>query len=104
MTSLPRPRIRPAYFPRTPPEKSYSARISVDSGSLRFVILPPLGVRRRPSADDADIVASQDVRDNHHPRRRGHADEDEPLFADGMFRVGCAHREQIIERRGGLAK
>ena len=55
---------RDAYFPRTPPPKSYSSRIGF-SGSLLLLIDLAFGPRGQSGADDGNIVIRLAVRHDH---------------------------------------
>jgi len=65
---------RAAYFPRTPPRKSYSARISsaralerrrtVARGLFPFFITDPFSTAGEPSADESKVVVVLGVNDD----------------------------------------
>jgi len=87
---------RVAYFPRTPPEKSYSTRIPSLTlalfGLLGFFILYPFPTAGGSSADDTGDVAAFDVSDYHEQLSAGTANQNEASFKSGTIRISDGDR------------
>lgn len=92
---------RAAYFPRTPPEKSYSSRIfSRTAGRLRllgFFIRFPFPTASGSSADDTGDVAALDVSDDHEQLSAGSSNQDEAVLTTKAIRIGDGNRQQVRE-------
>src|SRR5262249_26035971 len=83
---------RAAYFPRTPPAKSYSARMSSrPRGGLAALIVSPFPLPRESSTDDPDGRPAVGVHDDDQPPGIGLADQDEPVLGDRV--VGIVDRD-----------
>src|ERR1700690_1571344 len=99
-TFVPRAKLA-AYFPRTPPEKSYSGRISSLSCFcfLAAGILPPLASGRDSSTDEADALASMRMRHDHHATCMRGTEKEVPILVLRVVRIEHGHRQCIRERR-----
>src|SRR6185312_8067260 len=96
---------RPAYFPRTPPEKSYSARIpSPTRRLLEIRIASPLTPRGDSSTDDADGIASIGMDDDQQALEARDALEDKSVLFERGVRIEYGQRKRIGERRQGLVE
>jgi hypothetical protein len=93
-----------AYFPRTPPEKSYSALICVARLMRGFFVLASFMPCRGAGADQADPHSSHSMNHNQELPRPGHPDDDETLFASDMIRVRDRDGERITEDRTRVRK
>src|SRR5438874_7815178 len=92
---------RSAYLPRTPAEKSYSARIS--SRFRRSPLAPLIGLSlrlgRESSTDDADHpAAALDVHHDDEATVVRTAHEDEAVLLVGMIGIEDCQRKRITER------
>jgi len=87
---------RPAYLPRTPPEKSYSGRSSsrtrFDLGArvvlLAFFIPVPFPTAGGSSADDSNGIAALHMGDHHEMVASRATDQDEPFLRCRVVWVG----------------
>src|SRR6476661_7502887 len=90
---------RAAYFPRTPPEKSYSSRISSRATArfdlFTFFIHSPFPTAGGSSADDTGGRAAFDVSDDHEQLVAGTTNQHEAIFLCGMIRIRDRDRLQI---------
>lgn len=92
-----------AYLPRTPFEKSYSARISgCRFLGLAFFIVSSFAWRREPGADQGDSIFLLRVDHNHEPIHVGRADKHVPIVFLGMLGVGDGARKGVAKRRDGF--
>jgi hypothetical protein len=93
---------RAAYLPRTPPEKSYSARISSRTtarlGLLAFFIHSTFPTAGGSSADDTGDRAAFDVSDDHEQLPPSTTNQYEPIFLYGVIRIWNRDRLQIRKR------
>jgi len=96
--------ILAAYLPRTPAEKSYSARISSPRRGLSFParIASPLPPRRESSTDDADPPAAIGVRYDEQAALIRSSQEKESLLVDRVIGIEPRKRERIRESAGRL--
>jgi hypothetical protein len=83
---------RAAYLPRTPFEKSYSARISLVratrlAGLLAFFIDNPFPTAGGSSANESYRVATLDVDDHDKMLSSRLPDQDEPFFMPRVIRI-----------------
>src|SRR2546426_7498475 len=99
-------RKRWAYFPRTPPLKSYSGRMSSPEleGLLVFFIGLALTARGRSGVDNANLVTPFCMRNYYETPRQTLSDKEPPLLADRVVWIRDCDREGIAKRRGGLVK
>jgi len=87
-TTLTPLRYLSTYFPRTPPEKSYSALIPLWRRlEEAFFVLPFFMFGCRTSADYADALPSHSMNHNEQALPGGYAHDHEPLFAGGVIPV-----------------
>ena len=91
---------RLAYLPRTPWEKSYSARISLVRGArlaglLAFFICNPFPTAGESSANDANRIAALDVGDDYKMLPRRLADQEEPVFVVRVVGIRNSDRKRI---------
>lgn len=93
---------RAACLPRTPPLKSYSARMLLlrrDLVLLRFLILALFRSCRRPRAYDADSLSTLCVRYHDQAPKVRAAHIQKALLRFGMIRVVDRYRQRIPENR-----
>jgi len=96
---------RRAYLPRTPREKSYSARISGLADFLAaFFIRSSFSFVHAPRADHAEIIAPLRVNDNQQFPPVRLAEDDEPALGLRMSRVGNGQRQRVAKHHGGFFK
>ncbi|GEM_PF-3035010 len=99
---------RAAYFPRTPPEKSYSARIFSRTlarfGLLGFFILYPFPTAGGSSADDTGDAAAFDVSDDHEQLLAGPTNQDQASLITRTIRICNRDRKRIRKRSCRVGK
>ena len=96
---------RGAYFPRTPPEKSYSDRIPFAAGlHLGFFMPSFLAFGREPCVDDPDSIAALRMSHDQQPAPSGEPNQEKPLLGFGMVWIGDRARERIAEGLRSLFK
>src|SRR3989442_1625517 len=88
-TTLAGPQAGSWRLPRTPREKSYSARICESADLLaRFFIRFSFSSAGASGADHADIISPFRVDDNQQFSLIRTSDDNEPVFGLGMSRIG----------------
>jgi hypothetical protein len=108
-------RNRRAYFPRTPPEKSYSCRSSsdevrrlrlvragLDRLRLFFFIIQSLAPCGEPGGDQPNIIAALGVGNHDEAMAVGESNEEKAGFTGGVVGIGDGHREEIRKGGGGF--
>ena len=96
---------RLAYFPRTPPEKSYSGSIWSASGLDRtFFILSPFTSGCRSRADDSNRLSHFRMYHDHGSILIGSSNGQESSFLDQMEQVPDRNGEGVSKHRRRLSK
>ncbi len=105
-TTLVPARYRSTYLPRTPPEKSYSGRISTADRLERgfFLVFPTFMPCRGASTDQSRPLSSHSMNHYQEPSLVGHADGDKALLRGAVIRVWNRNRERVAKHSACLRK
>src|SRR5438445_11299102 len=92
-------RKRSAYFPRTPPRKSYSGRRSSleSAGLLVFFIGLAFTARGRSGTDDTNLINTFCVCNYQEAARNALTDKEPSLLTDRMLWIGDRDRQRIAD-------